>query len=147
MHNTLPRGSAHDDCQNHKILYTFIMFKRVALTFLLSVCVALAGMPVQAMPDCPMVDGAMQSETMASQHDCNDCPEMAQSKQQKNQKASCCDDMACGSLCSVTISMNVLPAFSSDIVQIEHDKRVAYAQNALTSHASNPQDRPPRPLV
>ena len=116
-------------------------------TFLLSLSIALAGVPAQAQP-CSMMK--MMQEQHAKQMDMKSMKDCDQMTKQAPKKSGCCDDTACNAQCSAmsgSMTMN-LPSVKADMPAIgEQALRLSAADAAIASAHLNSQERPPKTLA
>ncbi|MBN8531206.1 MAG: hypothetical protein J0L97_05025 [Alphaproteobacteria bacterium] len=115
---------------------------------MLSLSIILAGVPVQAMQNCPMEKMKQQAvvKQMAKDHSC--CPKSAKQEKQKPVKNGCCDDAACNIKCTGSGSLSKVffdyktasPFFASVTQQFYVSERVT------VSHFLQTQERPPKTL-
>ncbi len=113
----------------------------------LSVSIALAGFPVQAMQPCPMMRMLPEKAAgdMQSAHDCDGCPRIEAVQNQK--RAGCCDDPACRLQCFPASGMNLSSAPLDALPQwIRQTQGISLPDPALSSHRPHSQDRPPKHL-
>lgn len=113
---------------------------------LMSVSIVLAGVPAQAMQDCPMMkmQEEMATDSMEKAHDCDS----AMQAQEEQMPSGCCDDAACIEQCSIGVSItmpDIPKAASSQLPQ--PSQRFYVIPAALASHFLNTQDRPPKFLA
>lgn len=117
-------------------------------TLLLSLSVALAGVPAQAKPCSMMQMMQSQQAPKMDMKGMNDCDQMT--KQQAPKKSGCCDDAACSAQCSALsggMTMN-LPTVKADMpVMGEKALRLSSADAAIASAHLNSQERPPKSLA
>lgn len=116
------------------------------LTILLSVAIAVAGLPVQAGVEyCPMA-AQMQQDAKETQSgkDCNGC---TMTGKQEQKKGGCCDNGACIAKCSSVGSIATgvpakieLPEFAVTTVKF------TMAEGVLPSILLQTKDRPPKYL-
>lgn len=119
---------------------------RFIVTLLVSVSIALAGVPLQAKQPCPMMkmQQHMAMQGMEKSSNCNNCPEMQ--KQQSQKKGGCCDDAACNLKCSAALSITIfLDANKTDLPALTRQtERLHPLSVALAPHFLYTQDRPPK---
>lgn len=117
-------------------------------TFLLSLSIALAGVPAQAQPCSMMKMVQPQQVQKMDMKGMKDCDQMT--KQQAPKKSGCCDDAACGAQCSAlsgSMTMN-LPTVKADMPAIgEQALRLTTADAMIASAHLSSQERPPKSLV
>lgn len=117
-------------------------------TFLLSLSIALAGVPAQAQPCSMMKMMQPQQAQKMDMKGMKDCDQMT--KQQAPKKSGCCDDAACSTQCSAMsggMTMN-LPTVKADMPVLgEKALRLSAADAVIASAHLNSQERPPKSLA
>ncbi len=121
-------------------------FKHIAM-LMLSLSIALAGLPAQAQQQCPMAAKMqMQQMDMKDMKDCKGCAKTTKQEQKKN---GCCDDGMCNAKCSAMsggITMN-LPTVKAEFAAIGSQTFLLYSADATVASAHlNSQERPPKSL-
>lgn len=125
-----------------------ICLKRLAM-LMLSLSIAFAGFPAQAMMECPM--GKMQKQMSVSDMKMDDCAGMTggmQTEKAKQEKkgGGCCDDIACTSKCMAACSAGHLflaPVSVMNLLSVSEKHRYA-TDKVLISNLPSSQDRPPK---
>lgn len=111
---------------------------------LLALSVVLAGLPVQAKPQCPMA--AQMQMQQVDMKDCKGCANTTD-KQEPQKKNGCCGDMACADKCS-SMSNSGTIFFSTQRIAsrspASNAERFYGSDHVLASHLQNTQDRPPK---
>ncbi len=120
--------------------------KHIAM-LMLSLSIAVAGLPAQAQQQCPMVAKMqMQQMDMKDMKDCKGCIKATKQEQKKN---GCCDDSGCNAKCSAmsgSITMN-LPTVKVEFAAISSQAPPLYSADATVASAHlNSQERPPKYL-
>lgn len=120
-----------------------VLFRYITM-LVLSVSVALAGLPVQAKSQCPMA-AKMQQMTKEMGKDCKGC---TMTGKQESKKNGCCDDGACTAKCSSfsSVSGNTLPDTIAMPQFATAAQKFTIAGSAPPSFFLNTQERPPKHL-
>lgn len=119
---------------------------QLALALIVSLGIACAGLPVQAMQPCPMA--AQMNMQSGAMKDCKGCPPAMQKQDNKQTKKNgCCDDAACNSKCAAgSSSASMLsPTIRFSYGMTEHSYH-AFTRTPLLRQVALGLDRPPKHL-
>lgn len=115
---------------------------RIIAALIISVSVAVAGIPAQAASACPMAK--MGTTMQAGQVDCH------KAAKTPTKPGGCCTDPTCDAKCSALSGGTSidLPAMRADLaIRDGKSPRLSLMAGALPSHLLATQERPPRILA
>ncbi|HEU5046447.1 MAG TPA: hypothetical protein VFT64_01240 [Rickettsiales bacterium] len=112
---------------------------RTLLAAILTIAIAVAGVPVYAGSSCAMKSGAHQM-----MKDCPDCADHADSKGENKE----CGKTDCAVNCSSAVSLSASPAIASVFLPVVYTVAAFHpADDMVISFFSQTQERPPKHLA